>query len=66
MIYEEIFHSMCLNDYKIPTREEYLSELQNFPRGINKTTINNAKPNWVWPESTASRKWRALRKNGHL
>lgn len=64
--YENVFHSMCLIDYKIPTRQSYLSQLENTPRKVKRNTKDNSNPDTIWSESTASRKWRLLKNKGHL
>jgi len=64
--YEDVFHSMCLNDYKVPTRESYLSKMESTPPKVKRKTKDNGKPDTVWSESTASRKWRLLKEKGRL
>jgi hypothetical protein len=64
--YENVFHSMCLNDYKMPTRESYLSELESTPPKVKRKTKDKGNPDTEWSESTASRKWRLLKEKGHL
>ena len=64
--YEEVFHSMCLEDGKMPTFEAYHSKLEQTPRKTKKRTVDSANSGCVWSETTARRKLAKLKKEGHL